>query len=152
MNNGRIKNLSGKDYKYIFTRVPRLCVDVVIANRDGVLLSRRNIPPYAGRWYLPGGRVLKDESLVGAAKRICRDELGVRAEVIKILGAIEFFTEPRARHFITHSVSIVFLVQSAGRIIRKSKQASANSFFKLLPKNIPPEVKRFLLTHRHIWQ
>ena len=150
MNIKHYQNLPSESYKYIYNRVPRLCVDVVIRNVGDVLLSRRSIPPHIGRWYLPGGRVYKHELLEDAAKRICLRELGVRAKAVKVLGVIEYVREPRAPRFITHSVSVVFLVRPTAGTFRGSRQAREVSFFKSLPKNTAPEVREFLRGHHFI--
>ena len=60
----------------------KVTVDVVIfALRDGalqVLLIQRGIPPFEGRWALPGGFVLEHESVEEAARRELEEETGVR--------------------------------------------------------------------------
>ena len=61
---------------------PSVSVDVVIFTlRDNdlqVLLVKRKIAPYAGRWAIPGGFVHIDEPLDTAARRELEEEAGVR--------------------------------------------------------------------------
>lgn len=60
---------------------PSVTVDVVIITLRGeelqVLLVKRDIAPYKGRWAIPGGFVHLDESLEAAARRELREETGV---------------------------------------------------------------------------
>jgi 8-oxo-dGTP pyrophosphatase MutT (NUDIX family) len=79
------------EFDSIFSRVPRLCVEVVIAAPErGVLLTRRDIPPNAGAWHIAGGTVLFGEPLVQSVKRVARDELGLEVAVGELLGYIEY--------------------------------------------------------------
>ena len=74
----------------------RVTVDIVIFTiRDGdlqVLLVRRGIEPFKGRWAIPGGFVHENESLEEAALRELREETGV---VDVYLEQLYSFGEPR---------------------------------------------------------
>ena len=79
------------EFDAIFSRVPRLCVEVVIASPErGVLLMLRDIPPNVGAWHIPGGTVLFGEPLTSAVKRVASDELGLEVTVGELLGYIEY--------------------------------------------------------------
>jgi 8-oxo-dGTP pyrophosphatase MutT (NUDIX family) len=79
------------EFDAIFSRVPRLSVEVVIHTPErGVLLLLRDIPPNVGAWHIPGGTVLFGERLTDAVKRVARDELGLEVTVGDLLGYIEY--------------------------------------------------------------
>jgi len=79
------------EFDAIFSRVPRLSVEVVIYTPEcGVLLMLRDIPPNVGAWHIPGGTVLFGERLTDAVTRVARDELGLEVTVGGLLGYIEY--------------------------------------------------------------
>lgn len=79
------------EFDRIYSRVPRLTVEVVItAPQRGVLLSLRDIEPCKGMWHLPGGTVRFGERLVEAVARVACEELGVTVSVGQMLGYIEY--------------------------------------------------------------
>ena len=83
--------LPKEEYDWIFSRVPRLTVELVISRPDrGFLLLLREIPPCEGLWHLPGGTVRFGEPLVDAARRVAADELGLAVRVAELLGYIEY--------------------------------------------------------------
>jgi 8-oxo-dGTP diphosphatase len=67
-------------YSYEYPR-GALTVDTVVFGLDDqdlkVLLIQRDLPPFEGRWALPGGFVHLDESLDDAARRELQEETGV---------------------------------------------------------------------------
>jgi len=46
--------LSQTEFDTIYARVPRLCVEVIMVEPDGVVLTKRSIEPGAGLWHIPG--------------------------------------------------------------------------------------------------
>jgi ADP-ribose pyrophosphatase YjhB (NUDIX family) len=89
--------LPQEEFDAIFSRVPRLTVELVLAfaERGGVLLQLRDTGPCKGLWSLPGGTVRFGEPVRDAVKRVARDELGVS---IKVDEQQTFLSEHVARH------------------------------------------------------
>jgi len=65
------------------------------------LFLLRNDPKHPGTWGLPGGKLEKDENLLGALTRECIEELGSCPETEKII-PIEKFTSAD-NHFVYHT-------------------------------------------------
>ena len=65
-------------YSKIREVIPTLCVDMVVTNwRNEFLLIKRTQSPAKGQWWLPGGRVFKNETLEQAVLRKAKEEIGV---------------------------------------------------------------------------
>jgi 8-oxo-dGTP diphosphatase len=65
---------------------PALTVDVVWIQRGRVLLVRRGRPPFQGMWALPGGFVEGSETVEAAALRELREETGLDARILDLVG------------------------------------------------------------------
>jgi ADP-ribose pyrophosphatase YjhB (NUDIX family) len=124
---------SNKKYNSIFGQIPRLCVDVVIKSKQGVVLSWREIEPAKNTWHIPGGRVYFRESLDNAVKRIVKEETGLKVKPGKVVGVIEYIKEIQNGHK-RHTVSIVYEAVPIGGDLRGSRQAEKVKFFKTLPQ------------------
>ncbi|MGA9700510.1 GDP-mannose mannosyl hydrolase [Pseudomonas sp.] len=78
----------------VVASTPLVAIDLVVRNSrgDALLGLRVNRPAY-GFWFVPGGRIQKNESLDGAFRRISRDELGRSFEraSARLLGVFEHF-------------------------------------------------------------
>ena len=131
----------------IFSRVPRLCVEVVIvAPERGVLLLRRDIPPNVGAWHIPGGTVLFGEPLVQTVKRVARDELGLEVAVGELLGYIEYPSHLERR--LDWPVGIAFAAHlSAWSEHQSWIRDSRMRWFQHLPRTMHDEQREFLRVH-----
>lgn len=136
-----IKRLPRKEFVYIYSKVPRLCVDIIVKNDEGVVLSKRDIPPAKGMWHIPGGTVLFGETHSQAVKRIAEKELGLNVEVVSPIGIIEYSN----KYSYGQSTAIVYMVAVLGGKLRGSKEGKEVGFFKEIPKNTIPEQEEFLI-------
>jgi len=62
-----------------------------VAGGPAVLLTRRapKLRDHGGQWALPGGRVDPGETALEAARRECREELGLDLDVDRLLGRLD---------------------------------------------------------------
>ena len=73
MNN----RLSPQDFKQVIKNTPLISIDLIVENPEGeILLGWRNNAPAKGYWFVPGGRILKDEHFEDAFSRIVKSETG----------------------------------------------------------------------------
>lgn len=139
--------LSNEEFISIFSKVPRLCVDLIIMSDDGVLLSQRSIEPYLGEWHLPGGTVYKGETIEEAAHRIAEKETGLKIKIEQCLGYMEFLDELRGDAKM-HSVSIAIKAISVGGTLRHDEDAKDINYFKDLPEKTIKQHYDFLKNHK----
>ena len=139
--------LSSEEFRSIYSRVPRLCVEVIIYTPEkGILLTRRSIEPAKGSWHTPGGGLLYKESLENAVKRIAKKELGIDIEVVKQVGIIEASFED----YFYHDVSVAIEVKSLSDEFTLDEHADEVAFFKELPSNLIPAQRDFLEKYMNI--
>jgi colanic acid biosynthesis protein WcaH len=83
-------SLSREEFLAIVAATPLASIDLVIrSERNRVLLGKRTNRPAQGFWFVPGGRIWKNETIDTAFKRICRAELGVELAPGKLIGAFD---------------------------------------------------------------
>lgn len=119
-------------YTYEYPR-PALTVDCVVFGLDEneleVMLIRRGLEPFAGRWALPGGFVHLDETLEEAARRELEEETGLRKVYLEQLftfGALD--RDPRER---VVTVAYYALVKLSDHKIRAATDAADAAWFSL---------------------
>lgn len=76
----------------IIDQVPLVSIDLIIENANQqYLLGMRNNKPAQGSWFVPGGRIRKNETIAAALARISMAELGVALtlECAELLGTYD---------------------------------------------------------------
>ena len=74
--------LESQDFERVVRFTPLVSIDIVVRSKDGhVLLGRRKNEPARNSFFVPGGRITKNESLEAAFKRITVAELGLQMEL-----------------------------------------------------------------------
>ena len=88
------------------------------------MLIKRDNPPFAGSYALPGGFVEVGETVEAAASREAREETGL---AIELLGLVGIYSNP-ARDPRGHVVSAAFLARGRGELLAGSDARSAQVF------------------------
>ncbi len=136
--------LTTKQFRHIYSKAPRTCVELIILRGNKVLLSKRSIYPFKGFWHFPGGSIWYRERINETIKRVGKTELGVNVVPEKFLGYIEYMKDGYR-----HSVSLAFKCKITGKKEPSPvNQASEIMFFYKIPKSTIKEQKKFIKTLR----
>lgn len=140
------KPFSEKEFKNIYSRATRLCVDLIVQTPKGIVLILRKLPSWYNKWHFPGGTVLYKEKIRDAIPRVALDELGITVKPGKLLGYIEY-NEEKERGF-GYTVSLAFLCYGKESKMKPNNDAFEVKAFNKIPKNIIKEQASFLKTHK----
>lgn len=107
--------LAPEIFKTVVKNTPLIAIDFVIQNREEqILLGKRKNNPAKGFWFVPGGRIVKDERFERAFKRISSAETGMEFSLPEalFLGIYEhmytdenFMDDPS---FSTHYITLAY--------------------------------------------
>ena len=133
-----------EEYKTIYSKVPRLCIEIVIQNKGEILLSLRKAKTWHGMWHLPGSTMYYNETISECIHRTAKDELGIKLDIKKFLGYNEYLGDEKKNQDFGTSVGLLFLCKMKPGKIRGSDQAEKIDFFSKLPANTIPKHRAFL--------
>ena len=107
--------LSKDTFSTVIKSTPLVSIDLVVKNKQGqALLGRRLNKPAKDYWFVPGGRIQKDESLSCAFQRLTQDELGKKINIkqAELLGPFDHFycDNVFGDKFTTHYVAIAYVL------------------------------------------
>ncbi len=130
--------LDSDTFRQIVAGTPLISIDLIVYNELGqVLLGQRLNRPAQGYWFVPGGRIRKDERLAEAFLRLTRDELGYPLPLssASFLGPFEHFYSDNfsGSDFSTHYVVLGFEVTLNTCVLSQlpSEQHDAYNWFDI---------------------
>lgn len=136
--------LSQEEFNSIYSKVPRLTVEIIIKNKLGeIYLTKRAIKPCKGEWHLPGGTVRFAELVTDAVKRIAAKELGISVAKTKQIGYIEY-----PSHFLNDldsPVGLVFEVLEFTGEVKINNEAAEGNWYNTIPINMHADQDVFLI-------
>lgn len=80
------------EFLNVIDKAPLVSIDIILKDETGrVLLGYRNNRPAQGFWFVPGGRIRKNETLEQAMSRISLTELGFEISIAdtQLIGAFD---------------------------------------------------------------
>ena len=104
------------EFENVIRLTPLVAIDLVIRSPEGrILVGRRTNEPAKGVFFVPGGRITKNETLAAAFRRISREELGLELmlETARFLSVNEHIYATNRFHkrgFGTHYVTLAYEV------------------------------------------
>ncbi|BAJ01439.1 GDP-mannose mannosyl hydrolase [Shewanella violacea] len=106
-------------FKTIVSSTPLVSIDFMVMNDcEQILLGKRINRPAKDYWFVPGGRVLKDESIEEAFIRLLDIELGLTDTVVNFKGVYQHFYEDSfsGDDSTTHYVVLAYKIRYSGVI------------------------------------
>jgi 8-oxo-dGTP diphosphatase len=110
---------------------PIVAVGAAVVRDGSVLFVRQTYPPFAGQWVVPAGLPEPGETVDQAIRRELREETGIEAEVVGLIGLTSVVAPP-PRHVPPH-VFVVFLCRPMGEAepVADGVENDAAGFFSL---------------------
>jgi len=121
--------LNDEDFLRVIAATPLVSIDLIIENeKHEILLGKRLNRPAKDFWFVPGGRIRKNELIASAVERVSREELGIAIERSELLGAYDHLYEDNfaGRPGVsTHYVVLAYRCRLAnGALIKPDEQHS----------------------------
>ena len=88
--------LEAQTFQTVVDSTPLVSIDLLVRDSSGrILVGKRVNRPAQGYWFVPGGRILKNERLADAFARLTKAELGIELSIKSAyyLGLYEHFYE-----------------------------------------------------------
>ena len=133
------KFLDSETFSHIVESTPLISIDLIIKDSEGgVLLGKRVNKPAKDYWFVPGGRIYKNETIEDAFSRIFNTETGHEFLIddANFLGVYEHFyqnsvySENISTHYIVlgYEINYDFLIDNLPK--------TQHNLYKIAPVNV----------------
>ena len=136
-----------EDYKKFIENMPICCIDLIIFHEGKVLLVKRKYEPEKGQWWVPGGRIYKNEKLKEAIIRKAKEETGIKIKKYNLSGAYDYMSNKSPFKDLksgTHTPVIVFLVESIDSKVKIDETSSDYKWIDKIEEDLNPYLKKAL--------
>lgn len=109
------ERLKDSDYLLVIRNAPLVSIDFLVMHDGKALLGLRRNKPAQGKWFVPGGRILKGETVAAALARVSKAEFGQLVMEATLAGVDDHFYLDNALgvdDVTTHYVVLVFVVNA----------------------------------------
>jgi 8-oxo-dGTP diphosphatase len=100
----------------------KTAVVAVVRDKDGrILLTKRAIPPYLGKWVMPGGKIDLGEPITAALIREVQEEVGLK---VHVEGLVDIFEVTPSTEHSDHYVILYYLASPKGGKLALNEEIS----------------------------
>ena len=128
--------LSKEAFSEVIKNTPLISIDLIIENEQGkILLGKRVNEPAKDKWFVPGGRIFKDEKLDDAFRRTSKTEIGIELERKEVAfhGIYEHFYNNNVFNdeFSTHYIVYAHKLQVDEKKVTLNNQHESYAWFTI---------------------
>ncbi|MFX1441737.1 MAG: NUDIX hydrolase [Promethearchaeota archaeon] len=120
-----------------FPTFPIPSVGAVIVGAEGVLLIKRDKPPFMGIWNIPTGVINVGETQEEAVLREVKEETGITGEVIRFVDTGDVIVRDDDGRIEYHYVVNVYLLHAASDELNTGTRSNEMKWFN--PDSLPSE-------------
>ena len=136
--------LSKDFFASVIENTPLISIDLIIETSKGeILLGKRVNEPAKDFWFVPGGRIFKDETLDCAFSRIVKEEIGlnIKRDEANFVGIYEHFYDNNVfnNNFTTHYIVLAHTLVITSECLLNNQHEEYRWFSKkelLASKNV----------------
>jgi len=141
-----MKYIPDEQYKSILDVIPICCVDIIIVHsNEFLLLKRKKEEIDGGLWWVPGGRLHKNERWNDTVRRKAYEETGIHVCVDRKVSSYELFIEHPRFQSGFHCITTTFVVSPEKEFkIKIDRYADEYKWVGHLDQSYHPELRKMI--------